>query len=150
MKAIIACTPKGGIGYQNKLPWDKIQGDLPRFKKLTLGKVVVMGKNTWESLPVKPLSNRLNFVLSSTQLDLPKGAFNINSLDQLNGFSGWIIGGAQLIQSAWNKINEIHLTRTFAEYTCDTFIDIVKLEYDFEMVSEETYADHVYQIWKRR
>jgi len=150
MKAIIACTPKGGIGYQNKLPWDKIQGDLPRFKKLTLGKVVVMGKNTWESLPVKPLSNRLNFVLSSTQLDLPKGAFNINRLDQLNGFSGWIIGGAQLIQSAWNKINEIHLTRTFAEYTCDTFIDIVKLEYDFEMVSEETYADHVYQIWKRR
>jgi dihydrofolate reductase len=150
MQAIIACDPKGGIGYQNKLPWDKIQGDLPRFKKLTSGKVVVMGRHTWESLPIKPLSNRLNFVLSSTQLELPKGAFCISNIDQLNGFNGCIIGGAKLIQSAWDKINEIHLTKTFAEYTCDTFIDIVKLQYDFEMVSEEIFADHVYQIWKRR
>jgi dihydrofolate reductase len=150
MKAIIACDPNGGIGYQNKLPWDKIQGDLPRFKKLTLSKVVVMGRNTWESLPVKPLSNRLNIVLSSTPFDLPNGAFHITNLDQLNGFDGWIIGGSQLIQSAWNRINEVHLTRTFTEYPCDTFIDIVKLEYTFEMVSEEIYSDHAYQIWKRR
>lgn len=150
MKAIIACDPNGGIGYQNKLPWDKIQGDLPRFKKLTLGKVVVMGRNTWESLPSAPLSNRLNFVLSTSPLNLPSGAFSIKSLDELNGFSGWIIGGAKLIQSSWNRIIEIHLTKTFAEYQCDTFIDLVKLQYDFEMVSEETYLDHVYQIWKRR
>ena len=150
MKLIVACDPKGGIGYQNKLPWDKIQGDLPRFKKLTLGKVVVMGRNTWESLPVKPLSNRLNFVLSSTPLTLPNGAFNISDINQLNGFGAWIIGGAKLIQSVWDKVSEIYLTRTLAEYTCDTFIDIVKLQYDFEMVSEETYPDHVYQIWKRR
>ena len=150
MKLIVACDPKGGIGYQNKLPWDKIQGDLPRFKKLTLGKVVVMGRNTWESLPVKPLSNRLNFVLSSTPLALSNGAFNISDINQLNGFGAWIIGGAKLIQSVWDKVSEIYLTRTLAEYTCDTFIDIVKLQYDFEMVSEETYPDHVYQIWKRR
>lgn len=44
MKLIIACDPKGGIGYQNKLPWDKLQGDLPRFKELTTGKIVLMGR----------------------------------------------------------------------------------------------------------
>jgi dihydrofolate reductase len=55
MKLIVACDPKGGIGYNNKLPWSKIEGDLPRFKELTTGKVILMGRNTWDSLPKKPL-----------------------------------------------------------------------------------------------
>ena len=54
MKLILACDPNGGIGYQNTLPWTNIRGDLPRFKALTDNGVVVMGRNTWESLPKKP------------------------------------------------------------------------------------------------
>ena len=69
MKLIIACDPKGGIGFDGKLPWSKIEGDLPRFKALTTGKVVLMGRNTYDSLPKKPLPNRINWVKSSRPID---------------------------------------------------------------------------------
>jgi dihydrofolate reductase len=61
MKLIVACDPKGGIGYNNKLPWSNIQGDLPRFKNLTQGQVVVMGRNTWDSLPKKAINRQTKF-----------------------------------------------------------------------------------------
>ena len=71
MRLVIACDPNGGIGYKNKLPWTKIEGDLPRFKKLTENRVVFMGRNTWESLPVKPLPNRQNFIITSDPYSIP-------------------------------------------------------------------------------
>ena len=150
MKLILACDPSGGIGYQNKLPWDKLQGDLPRFKQLTDGQVVVMGRNTWESLPKKPLPNRINFVVTSNIFEVPHTTFLVKTLDHLKQFkNAWLIGGAQLINSCWDTIDEIHLSRTFAEYTCDTYIDLVKLK-EFTLVSEEILSDHTYQIWKRQ
>ena len=69
MRLILACDLKGGIGYQNKLPWH-IPLDLSRFKSLTKNGVVVMGRKTWESLPKKPLPNRVNVVISNTLKDL--------------------------------------------------------------------------------
>jgi dihydrofolate reductase len=57
MKLSIAADPNGGIGYKNRLPWIKLQGDLPRFKYLTDNQTVIMGRNTWDSLPIKPLYN---------------------------------------------------------------------------------------------
>lgn len=150
MKLILACDPDGGIGYQNKLPWAKLQNDLPRFKKLTEEQVVVMGRNTWDSLPKKPLSNRINFVVTKNVFDMPPSAFLINTTDHFTNFkNAWLIGGAQLIKSCWDMIDEIHLSKTFAKYTCDTYIDLVKLE-EFNMVSEEVLSDHFYQIWKRK
>ena len=77
MKLIVACDPNGGIGYNNRLPWTNLQGDLPRFKNLTQGQVVVMGRNTWDSLPKKPLLGRLNFIVTSQQLNLPFGAISV-------------------------------------------------------------------------
>jgi dihydrofolate reductase len=148
MKAIIACDPKGGIGYQNKLPWSKIEGDLPRFKELTTGKTVVMGRNTWDSLPRKPLPNRINYVVSSHG---PIEGAIVGPLDFLNRDSDdWIIGGAMLILSCWDSIDEIHLSRTFTEYTCDTFIDLLKLEQEFACWFKEELTDHSYEIWKRK
>lgn len=157
MRLVIACDPKGGIGYKNKLPWTKIQGDLPRFKQLTENRIVVMGRNTWESLPVKPLKNRTNYVLTSDTYSIP---YKINH-DNIYGFSdinilshftsdACIIGGAKLIESAWKFITSVHLTRTFATYTCDTFIDLVKLTNDFSLQYEEVNEDHTYEIWKKR
>jgi dihydrofolate reductase len=157
MKLIVACDPKGGIGYQNKLPWSKIEGDLPRFKELTDGKIVVMGRNTWESLPVKPLPNRTNYIITSDPTVVPfypayKGvayAATLRTLDHFND-NACIIGGAKLIESTWDRITEIHLTRTFTEYTCDSFIDLVKLENEFMCWQKENFADHSYEIWKRK
>lgn len=151
MKLIVACDPKGGIGYNNKLPWSNIQGDLPRFRHLTQNQVVVMGRNTWESLPKKPLLGRLNFIVTSQVLQLPFGAMQVPNLNHFSEYkNAWLIGGAQLINSSWHMIDEVHLTRTFTEYTCDTFIDLVKLENQFTNWFKETHMDHSYEIWKRK
>ena len=150
MKLIIAFDPKGGIGYQGRLPWDKLQGDLPRFKELTTGKVVLMGRNTWDSLPKQPLPNRINVVVTKKDI---MGVTTLTSLpdrDTMDLSDVWLIGGARLIDSSWHLIDEVHLTRTIAEYTCDTFINLVKLQNEFVCGSVEQHADHTYEIWKRK
>ena len=156
MKLIIACDPNGGIGYQNKLPWSKIEGDLPRFKELTTGKKVIMGRKTFESLPVKPLPDRKNYVLSKNQVKVEPGKLGVMSFSNLELMKNvidddcWIIGGAQVIKACWEMINEVYLTKTLTEYTCDVFIDLLYLEQNFNMISEEQNNDHVYQVWKRK
>jgi len=150
MKLIVACDPKGGIGYNNKLPWTNIQGDLPRFKELTTGKVILMGRNTWESLPKKPLPNRINVVVTKQDI---MGVTTLTSLpdrDTMDLSDVWLIGGAQLINSSWHLLDEIHLTRTLAEYTCDVSINLVKLEREFVCSHTEKHDDHTYEIWKRK
>lgn len=149
MKLIVASDPSGGIGYNNRLPWGKLQGDLPRFKELTTNEIVVMGRNTWESLPKKPLPNRTNIVLTSKILDnLPKKVIVASKLDFITD-DAWIIGGAKLINSCWDRINEVHLSLTKSQYTCDTFIDLVYLHKNYNLTHTKDCADHIYQIWKR-
>ena len=152
MKLIVACDPKGGIGYDNNLPWSKIEGDLPRFKELTQGQVVVMGRKTWESLPFKPLPNRINFIVTSHSLaPLPPGVFAVPNTEHFREFKdAWIIGGAQLINSNWDMIDEIHLTKTLKTYQCDTFINLEKLTTDFDCQQKEQNIDHTYEIWTRK
>lgn len=147
MKLIVACDPKGGIGYNNKLPWSKIEGDLPRFKELTTGKIVLMGRNTYDSLPKKPLPNRTNWVKTTRPID---GVTNPEDSEIAKEKEVWLIGGAKMIESYWAFIDEVHLTRTLAEYTCDTFIDLVKLQNEFMCWFKEEHTDHSYEIWKRK
>ena len=150
MKLIVACDPKGGIGYNNRLPWSNIQGDLPRFKNLTTGKVVMMGRNTWESLPKRPLPNRINVVVTRTDIEGITTLTGLPDKDHMDLNDVWLMGGAQLIKSSWHLIDEIHLSKTFTEYTCDTFIDLIKLEREFICRFKEDQPDHSYQIWKRK
>lgn len=158
MKLIVASDPNGGIGYKNKLPWEIINGDLPRFKKLTNNSTIVMGRHTWESLPYKPLPNRKNVVVTSKGLIDARdpGAYvvahpKVETIDSIEKaeLGSWIIGGAALIQSAWPMINEVHLTTTHKNYTCDTFIDFSYLKSKFSIIYSEQHSDHVYQIWSR-
>lgn len=151
MKAIVACDPSGGIGYKNNLPWDKIKGDLPRFKSLTDGQVIIMGRNTWLSLPKKPLPNRLNIIVSNTKLDLPDGAIQTNNINHFKNFNnGWLIGGAALITSCWHLIDTLHLSKTYTQYTCDTYIDLDKIHQQFTQEQSTICEDHTYEIWKRK
>jgi dihydrofolate reductase len=151
MKAILACDPSGGIGYKNKLPWTQLQGDLPRFKSLTDGQVIIMGRNTWLSLPKKPLPNRLNIIVSNTKLDLPDGAIQTNNINHFKNFNnGWLIGGAGLITSCWHLIDTLHLSKTYTQYTCDTYIDLVKIHQQFTQEQSTICEDHTYEIWKRK
>lgn len=147
MRLIIACDPNGGIGVNNMLPWLSLQDDLARFKRLTTNQVVIMGKNTWYSLPIKPLPNRINIVI--TQEPIPD-VITSNSLAICHNYpDAWIIGGARLVESSWNLIDEVHLSRTFTEYDCDTYIDLLQLTH-FSKVHTEPCADHDYEIWKRK
>jgi len=148
MKLIVASTKTGGIGYKNSLPCKNIKGDLPRFKKLTGNFPVIMGRNTWESLPVKPLPNRNNIVVTSK----PFKHENVTCVDCLHNYPDfyWLIGGAKIISTHWCYINEVHLTLVKKDYKCDTFIDLNVLYNDFVMVSEEKFEDHDYQIWRRK
>jgi dihydrofolate reductase len=148
MKLIIACDPNGGIGLNNQLPWDRLDGDLTRFKHLTKEGVVIMGRNTWESLPKKPLPNRLNFVVTSASV--LEGAITIKSLAPLENYSSaWIIGGAKLINSSWQFIDQVHLSRTHVQYHCDTFIDLLYLDTNYNRVHIEHFNDHTYEIWEK-
>ncbi len=65
---LVAISPEGVIGKDNSIPWHYSE-DLKRFKSLTLDKTVIMGRRTWESLPVKPLPERRNIVITRSSLD---------------------------------------------------------------------------------
>jgi dihydrofolate reductase len=151
MKAILACDPKGGIGKDNKLPWDRLDGDLKRFKELTDGERIVMGRNTWDSLPVKPLPNRYHWVMTTHGEDL-KGYKNVTQLlnDVFLTDDVWLIGGATLFKQQYNKINTLHLSVTYSVYDCDTYIDLDKIYQDFELQSRTEHSDHAYEILKRK
>lgn len=131
---IIVCRNQAGIiGVDNQLPW-KIPKDLARFKKETLNGVVIMGRNTWESLPKKPLPHRNNIVISTTVEELP-GAHVFKSLNEALGFVNdrivfldsllseqtvWVIGGPALYEEAIPYICHISMTVVSDGLTSDS------------------------------
>jgi dihydrofolate reductase len=93
-----AQSTSGVIGRGGDIPW-RVPEDLARFKQLTIGHTVVMGRRTWESLPVKvrPLPGRRNVVLSRQADFGADGAEVVGSLDEaLTEPEAWVIGGAQI------------------------------------------------------
>lgn len=149
MKAILACDINGGIGLNGSMPWNKLDGDLPRFKKLTENSTVIMGRGTWESTDMPtPLPNRTNVVVSSKNIKLPQGVWKAPNCDHLDQWhNAWLIGGAKLFNSMLDKIRAVWLTRVPENYNCDTSIDLLQLEYKFRLLSEEQFSDHSLQIW---
>lgn len=113
---VVAASENNVIGVQNELPWH-LPDDLKFFKKITLNKPVLMGKNTWLSLG-KPLPNRLNIVLSKTMQDAPEGVLRFDHLQQSleylqskNTPEACIIGGGYLFKEALPLTQTIYLTR---------------------------------------
>ena len=143
MNLIVACDSNYGIGIDNRLPDWKIEGDLKRFKKLTVGhgnNVVIMGKNTFLSLPNGPLSNRYNIVISSTlnQIDGIKVVQNLEeayqvAFDYISNKNGeiWVIGGSTVYEEAikQNLIQEVFITKLEEEYNCDTYLGPVTISW---------------------
>ena len=145
---IVARSSNHVIGKNNQLPW-KISADLQFFKKVTLGYPIIMGRKTWESLPKKPLSNRVNVVISNTIKELDNAIVLPNIGRLKNADDVWVIGGSQLVQSTWEYIHEIHLTLVLHEHICDTFIDLKKIKNNFVQVSGSGYGDHSYEVYKK-
>jgi len=149
MKLIVASDPIGGMGYRNTLPWTKIKGDLPRFKALTDNQKIIMGRKTWDSLPLKPLPGRVSYVVSSVKQD-DVTTISIADLKLPMFDDAWLIGGATLIKHCWDYIDEIHLSRIFNLYVCDTYLDLATIHDKFDLESLAKLSDHTYEVWKRK
>ncbi len=121
---IVATALDGAIGSKGDLLWH-LSGDLKRFKSITSGHAVVMGRKTWESLPKRPLPGRFNVVLSSSpEFDAP-GAALASSLneaiekaraDENSDGDIFIIGGASIYRQALPYADMIDLTVVEARY----------------------------------
>jgi dihydrofolate reductase len=145
INAILACDDNWGIGYKGELPWPKNSADLKWFKDTTLNNAVVMGRSTWDSLPVKPLPKRKNIVVSSGKVEGADISVLLEQLKKItipmleNVSNIWIIGGSQLFESTLDIIEEIWLNRIKGVYDCDTFLPKDKILSMFEMY--ERYFD---------
>ena len=110
MKGIlVAVSPEGIIGKNNTIPWH-YSADLKRFKRLTVGNTIIMGRKTWESLPIKPLPERRNIVITRNDI---KGTECFRTIDKaLETCKGdiWFIGGAGIYEEAMSKADLIDMT----------------------------------------
>ena len=150
-KKVIQITARGlggEIGADNKLLWN-IPEDLKFFKDSTIGHVVLMGRNTVESLP-KPLSRRAVFCISNSQpfglvsYDLIDGLVEADSFsDELNTDTIFIAGGAKLYNSTFDLTDELWITQVDNEYPeADTYYHIPD---GFKMI-EEVYGDRCEEV----
>jgi dihydrofolate reductase len=124
--SIVAALARGGvIGRDNAIPW-RIPEDLRRFRELTMGYPVVMGRRTWDSLPdrFRPLPGRRNVVLTRNPSWQAEGAERASSLsDALRLLHGapqvFVIGGAEIYAAALPSADELLLTEIDADVEGD-------------------------------
>jgi dihydrofolate reductase len=130
---IFATSRNGVIGVNNQLPWH-LPEDLAHFKTTTQGQTVLMGRRTWDSLPKKPLPNRLNLILTHQPNWTAPGAHAVHSINEALQVASqltsstqpiWVIGGAELY----------HLTLPIA-----TKLVVTQIEQD---VQGDTFAPHI-------
>lgn len=122
---IVAAAENDAIGKGNKLIWH-LRDDLKRFKSLTSGHHIIMGRKTFESFP-KPLPNRTHVVITrQADYKAPEGVILVNSLeDAINASKSdpqpFIIGGGQIYKQALSIADKIELTRVHHDFEADTF-----------------------------
>ncbi len=129
---IVAVDEKMAIGRDGIMPWN-LSDDLKRFKAITTGHTVVMGRNTWLSLPFKPLKNRRNIVISRT-MAATEGCEIATSIEQAlelceSDEKVFIIGGATIYNQLINSVDELiitHIHETFSN--TDTFFPAIDAE----------------------
>jgi dihydrofolate reductase len=122
---IVAVAENNAIGKDNKLLWH-ISDDLKRFKKLTSENTVVMGKNTYFSLPVRPLPGRKNIVITDIPDESFDGCLSAHSFEEAiclmdNDKENFIMGGASIYRQFFNIAQKLYLTRVYKSFEGDTF-----------------------------
>ena len=143
---IAAVTLNNVIGLNGKMPW-LIKNDLKRFKELTMGNCVIMGRKTFFSLS-KALDGRKNIVLTNNKnLVLPNCSI-ANSVDEAinlcNSFNKvFIIGGNSVFSAFLNLTNKIYLTKIYANIKGDTFMPEINYN-DWQLIEQEDFNDDKY------
>jgi dihydrofolate reductase len=126
---IVAIAGNNAIGKDNELLCH-IPGDLKRFKKLTLGHCIIMGKRTWESLPVRPLKERTNIILTDNHTDHFEGGVAAFSVDDAlekcgNDNEVFIIGGGSVYNQFLKIADRLYITHVHKVFDADTFFPAI-------------------------
>lgn len=141
---IVATDLNNAIGKNNTLPWH-LPEDLKRFKSITLGKPIVMGRKTFESIG-KALPGRLNIIVSRTLTEAPEGTFITPSLTKALEFLNdrkteevFIIGGGQLYKEALPYTTVVYMTKVHTQVDePDTWFPRLK-QTVWDIIAGETY-----------
>lgn len=142
---IVAIGKDSEIGNNNQLLWH-ISNDLKHFKEITTGKPVIMGKNTWLSLPFRPLPKRRNIVLTSDKAAVLEGAELMHSIEQVVDAIAaeeevFIMGGAMVYKQFMPLASKMYITHVDANFEADTwFPEIDAHEWALSEKSEQ-FAD---------
>lgn len=158
---IVASSDNNVIGKDNQLIW-KQSSDLQRFKELTSGNTVIMGRKTYESIG-KPLPNRINIVISRDGKLSIKNVLTVTSIEDAIRKSPidrdiFIIGGGEIYKESLKYVNTIHMTRIHSEFEGDSYFeDTDKLFFNgFREVNIESFIsdenneyDYSYITYKR-
>lgn len=133
---ILAAAENGVIGRDGAIPWH-ISDDLKRFKALTLGNTIVMGRKTWDSLPKKPLPGRRNIVVTWQKLWQDDGAETMPLERALEQPDVFVIGGAEIYRAALPRAGRIELTEVHRAFDGDA-----AFAFDRKDWTEIARADH--------
>ena len=141
LSIIVAQAENRAIGLDGDMPWH-LSGDLKRFKALTMGHPVVMGRRTWESLPKRPLTGRRNIVFSQSEGFVPEGAEVVRSVNDLfhllrdSDEEVFIIGGGRIYNMLMPFTQRLYVTWVHKEFPeADTFFPVIDLS-EFTKVNE--------------
>ena len=159
LSIIVAIAENHGIGKDNRLLWH-IPDDLKRFKKLTTGHAVVMGKKTFESLPLRPLPNRTNIVLTDDPSEQIEGCVMAYSIEDAvskcpENKESFIIGGGTVYRQFLPLADRLYITLVHKPYDADTFFPLIP-EDEWELVEQERHppqgtldTDFSYNVYVR-
>lgn len=146
INCIVAVERNQGIGFNGQMPWPHLKGDMKWFKTITSNQVVIMGSTTWKSLNYKPLSNRINVVLSRTHHYSGNGKADhtFSDADTALVFCAneypdkeiFIIGGSAIYKQYLNIVDKFYVTEIDANYQCDTFFDLKYVQDHYTKVKE--------------
>lgn len=156
---IVAVADSGVIGRDNSLPWH-LPEDLKRFKRLTLGKPIVMGRKTFESIG-KPLPGRQNIVVTRDTNYRREGVTVVHDADAALRAAGqvaevMVIGGAELFRALLPRAGRIHLTRVHGNIPGDVMWPALD-EREWKVVERESHAADdrhawpmTFEVWEKR
>ncbi len=155
---IVAVSEDWGIGKDNELLWH-ISEDLKRFKRLTTGKTVIMGKKTWESLPRRPLPGRKNIVLTDNPKENIENAVTSYSIEDalskcMPGEEIFIMGGGSIYRQFMPLADRLYISHVHKNAPADIYfpeidLKIWKVAEQEEFVSDEG-IPYTYTVYVRK
>jgi dihydrofolate reductase len=158
ISAIVAVDNNWGIGFNGDL-LEHIPEDLKYFKELTSGCIIVMGRKTWDSLPKKPLPNRLNIVITSQErhfeemtafIPFSEAVFRLKHSPKEDDW--FIIGGGQIYKELLPYCDRVYVTKIFKDHDqVDTYFPNLDESDEWALAMQSalhTYKDLTYQFWQ--